>query len=73
MNIQQCEGQVYGSQLGTDKTTNKACLFKIKNPESVDERRAKIGLQPMKEYMKYWKIDWNPANYPVCECEVNGR
>jgi hypothetical protein len=69
----QCEEQIYGSQLGTDPVTKKHCLYAIKEPEKVDQRRIKIGLRPMQEYLNIWDMDWNPTDYPICGCKVSGN
>jgi len=42
--------QKYGTQAKFDKTTGKNQIYPIGNPESVNERRKKIGLEPIEEY-----------------------
>lgn len=49
--------QIYGMQFQYN-TKRKLEPFPIKNPEYVDQRRAKIGLEPLKEYLKR-KIDYD--------------
>lgn len=52
------EPQIYGSQIITDKKTGKKKVYKIKDPEYVDQRREKVGLGPIETYVKYWGIKW---------------
>lgn len=49
--------QLYGMQFEYDKSRNLVPL-PIKNPEFVDRRRAAIGLEPLKSYLKR-KINYN--------------
>ena len=44
--------QIYGSQISNDE------LYKLENPESVNERRAAIGLEPIEEYLKHFELDF---------------
>jgi hypothetical protein len=55
--------QIYGSQIGTDEKTGKYYVYPIENPHQVDERRATVGLGPLSEYLKNWKIVWNPDEH----------
>lgn len=50
--------QTYGSQITTDETTGKRIVYKIKDPEYVNKRRAEVGLGPIEEYVKRWDIEW---------------
>lgn len=50
--------QTYGSQITTDKETGKQIVYKIKDPEYVNKRRAEVGLGPIEEYVSYWDIVW---------------
>lgn len=52
------EQQVYGSQIKQNNETGKMEIYSLKNPESVDLRRAKVGLGPLKEYVKNWGIEF---------------
>jgi hypothetical protein len=51
--------QVYGSQVAQDPKTNKYKLSAMEDPDHVDERRAKMGLGPLAEYLKQWGIVWD--------------
>ncbi len=50
--------QIYGTQLYWDKLTKKWKLSPIQNEEEVDKRRAEVGLQPIKDYLKYFSVDY---------------
>jgi hypothetical protein len=47
------EPQLYGSQIYRGK------LYDLRNPETVDERRAEMGLEPLKVYLKRFDIDYD--------------
>lgn len=49
--VNQGKEQIYGMQFMYDKN-RKLIPFPIQNPEYVDERRLKIGLEPIKKYLK---------------------
>lgn len=51
--------QVYGSQVMQDPKTNKYKLSALEDPDHVDERRAKMGLGPIADYLKQWDIVWD--------------
>ena len=55
--VNENELQIYGMQFQYN-AYRKLEPFPIKNPEYVDQRRAKIGLEPLKEYLKR-KIDFD--------------
>jgi len=46
--------QIYGSQIGTDAKTGKAYIAPIEDEANVDKRRADVGLQPLKDYVRQW-------------------
>lgn len=50
--------QIYGSQIGMDNKTGKAYIFPIEDEANVDKRRASVGLEPLKDYVKHWNIDY---------------
>lgn len=51
--------QIYGSQVVTNQETGKDEVYRIEDPEYVDQRRASVGLGPIAEYLKRWDIEWN--------------
>lgn len=44
--------QVYGTQVSYDDVQGKATLRPLENPAQVNARRAKIGLEPIEDYLK---------------------
>jgi exopolysaccharide biosynthesis protein len=46
--------QIYGSQLKNGK------LYKLENPETVNERRKKMGMGTIEDYLKNFNIQFNP-------------
>jgi hypothetical protein len=55
--VNENELQIYGMQFQYN-ADRKLEPFPIKDPEYVDQRRAEIGLEPLKEYLKR-KIDFD--------------
>lgn len=53
--------QIYGSQLRSNSETGKLELYPIEDEENVDKRRASVGLMPMKEYLKHFKLEYVPS------------
>ncbi|RAJ19756.1 DUF6624 domain-containing protein [Pedobacter cryoconitis] len=49
--------QLYGTQIGLDTKTNNYYLMPLENPGKVDERRSKMGLIPIADYLSQWQID----------------
>ena len=46
--------QIYGSQIKNGK------LYKLENPETVNERRKKMGMKTIENYLKHFNIQFNP-------------
>jgi hypothetical protein len=46
--------QIYGSQIKNDK------LYKLENPETVNERRKEMGMGTIEDYLKNFNIQFNP-------------
>jgi hypothetical protein len=53
--------QIYGSQVVYSKT-GEQIFYPIEDEKNVNVRRAKVGLQPMEEYGKYFGIDYKLPN-----------
>mgnify|MGYP000197491959 FL=1 len=51
--------QIYGSQISQNSETKKWELYELEKPETVDKRRAEVGLGSLKEYVKNWNIEFN--------------
>ena len=56
--IQEGRPQIYGTQIRQDMQTGEYSVFPICCPDLVDERRKKIGLAPLSEYVKLWNIKY---------------
>lgn len=50
--IAEGEKQQYGTQLRRNEETGTLELFPIENRANVDERRAKLGMRPLEEYLR---------------------
>ncbi len=59
----ECRMQIYGSQVGQFPDSREYYILPLADPESVDIRRAEVGLQPLGNYVKQWKIAWDPKEY----------
>lgn len=56
--------QIYGSQIGMDKITGKFYVLPLENPDKVDERRKKMGLTLLSEYLKNsFQLEWDVNAY----------
>jgi hypothetical protein len=62
INTFQHKKQLYGTQLIGDGT-GKLYVQPLEDPDNVDKRRVEMGLPPMNEYLKYWKMEWNVEQY----------
>jgi len=53
--------QTYGTQLRLNQTTQRMELYPIEDEENVDARRAKVGLEPLAQYVKrVFGLDYAP-------------
>lgn len=57
------ELQVYGSQIGTYQETGKMYVRPLVDPDNVNERRAKVGLGTIEDYISYWNMEWDVEDY----------
>lgn len=55
--MRQGKKQIYGSQVVFSKTGEQV-FYPIEDEKNVNARRAKVGLQPIEEYAKYFGIDY---------------
>jgi hypothetical protein len=51
--------QVYGSQIGMDPETGEYYVLPLEDPESVNDRRAEVGLGTIEEYISIWGMTWD--------------
>jgi len=61
--LRQGKKQIYGSQISRDDETGKYYIMPLEDPENVDMRRKKVGLGPIRDYVKEWNITWDPEEY----------
>lgn len=50
--------QIYGTQITKNPETEEWIIYDLKEPETVDKRRAKVGLNPLNEYLRNWNIEF---------------
>ncbi len=67
--LAQGKKQVYGSQIGFDKTAGKSYVLPLDDPDHVDERRASVGLGPLADYVRRWSIVWDVEEYKKQQTE----
>ncbi len=53
------EPQIYGSQVRSNSETGELEVYKIADPEHVDQRRAEVGLGPLKSYLARFGLEWS--------------
>lgn len=59
--MRQGKKQIYGTQLQSNQESGlKLFLVPIEDEANVDERRAKVGLGPLKDYLKIFGLDYVP-------------
>ena len=58
--VREGKEQIYGTQLKRNETTGKYELSPIKDEENLDKRRAEVGLPPIAEYLKMFKLEYVP-------------
>ena len=65
--------QIYGSQIGYDKETNKNFVLPLEDPDNVDKRRAEMGMGPLADYVRRWNIIWNAEDFKKEQAEREAR
>jgi hypothetical protein len=55
--------QIYGTQLAYDEETKESYVEPLEDPDNVDLRRAKIGLEPLQDYLSGVGMKWDPEEY----------
>jgi hypothetical protein len=55
------KNQIYGSQVVYSKT-GEQIFYPIEDEKNINIRRAKVGMQPIEEYAKYFGIDYKLPN-----------
>lgn len=57
------ERQIYGSQIGPDPETGEWTGAPLIDPDSVDKRRAEVGLGTLQDYISDYGMTWNVEEY----------
>ncbi|MBB6611416.1 hypothetical protein H7F15_10250 [Pontibacter sp. Tf4] len=52
--------QLYGSQVTMNNTTKQWELYKVEDEANLDKRRAEMGMEPIKDYLKQMGIEYTP-------------
>lgn len=55
--------QIYGSQVGNHPDTKQPYVLPLMDPDTVDERRASVGLGSLSDYLKNWDLEWDVETY----------
>jgi hypothetical protein len=63
VSLRQGKKQIYGSQIMQNNKTGKYYVQPLEDPENVDNRRKKVGLSSIKEYVSQWGIKWSIEQY----------
>ncbi|HEV7782081.1 MAG TPA: DUF6624 domain-containing protein [Chitinophagaceae bacterium] len=61
--LRQGRKQSYGSQIGTNLKTGEQYVQPLEDPDNVDLRRAALGLEPLSDYLRIYKLSWDPVTY----------
>jgi hypothetical protein len=63
--------QIYGSQVYVGMNGNGSYVLPLEDPENVDQRRARVGLGTLADYLKQFNMTWDVEKYrrdlPVIE------
>jgi len=57
--LRQGKRQIYGSQIGRDQKTGKHYVSPLIDPDNVDQRRKRVGLGSIADYVKMWNMTWD--------------
>jgi hypothetical protein len=55
--------QIYGSQIGTHPETGEKYVLPLITPDSVDQRRMRMGLGPLRDYTLRFGFEWDVEAY----------
>ncbi len=57
--IRNGECQIYGTQIGRNSKTGEYYVLPLINPEKVNIRRSKLGLNTLEDYVSFYDIEWD--------------
>lgn len=61
--IREGRKQIYGSQISIHKETREYYILPLLEPDTVDERRASVGLKPLAKYVELYGLEWDVEVY----------
>ncbi len=61
--LRQGRRQIYGSQVAWNMINNEYYVLPLDDPDNVDKRRAKVGLQPLSDYLGNFNLKWDVEQY----------
>jgi hypothetical protein len=65
--------QIYGSQIGRDQETGEYYVLPLIDPDNVDQRRAKVGLGTIQDYISNWEMTWDVEAYKKKLPEIEAK
>jgi hypothetical protein len=65
--------QIYGSQIGRDQETGEYYVLPLIDPDNVDQRRAKVGLGTIQDYISNWGMTWDVEAYKKKLPEIEAK
>ena len=65
--------QIYGSQIGQDQETKEYYVLPLEDPDNVDQRRAKVGLGKIQDYIANWGLTWDAEAYKKKLPEIEAK
>jgi hypothetical protein len=65
--------QIYGSQIGRDQETGEYYVLPLIDPDNVDQRRAKVGLGTIQDYISNWGMTWDVEAYKKRLPEIEAK
>ena len=68
--LRQRKKQIYGTQMGRDKETGEYFVLPLIDPDNVDKRRKKIGLETLANYYSHGRIRWNLKSHKKRFAEI---
>ena len=71
--LDQGKKQIYGSQIGFDNEKGEYFLLPLYDPDNVDIRRAKVGLEKLHIYVSQWGIIWDVEKYKKQLQEIEAK
>jgi len=65
--------QIYGSQIGRDQETGEYYVLPLIDPDNVDQRRAKVSLGTIQDYISNWGMTWDVEAYKKKLPEIEAK